>query len=425
MVQVNDAANGSAAPTKYEYNAQDNLTKVIDPKNLATTYGYNGFGELVSQTSPDTGAVSFTRDSAGNMLTKTDARGVTSNYSYDALNRVSTISYPAYLGDPAETVTYSYDICTNGKGRVCSIADKTGNTAFAYDPKGRVVSKSQVVGGVAQAISYGYNSAGQLSSITYPSGAIVTYSYSNNRAVSVKINGKTVLDSADYEPFGPVGEWLWGNGTASVVNRHTRYYDLDGKNTKIESADGLDPSVIVYDNASRITAIQKLSAGIVDPAKSFSYSYDNLDRLTGAMPGAGNTALQQSYTYDAIGNRLSNVAGSATTTYGYGASSHRLNSLTGATSKSYSYDSSGNQTAAGGASWTYGANNRPLRVTIAGVTTEFQINALGQRVRKSTGSAAVRFLYDERGKLIGEYDDTGNRITETVWFNDLPVAVMK
>ena len=49
----------------------------------------------------------------------------------------------------------------------------------------------------------------------------------------------------------------------------------------------------------------------------------------------------------------------------------------------------------------------------------------GQRVRKATSGVSTRFVYDEGGRLIGEYNDAGARISETVWFNDLPVAVMK
>jgi len=426
LLQVVDPFNGSAAPTKYEYDAQDNLTKVTDPKSLDTVYTYNGFNELVMQVSPDTGTTTFTYDAGGNLLTKVDARGVTATYSYDSLNRVATISYPAYGSDAAETVTYTYDSCTNGKGRLCSLTDKTGTTTWSYDTHGRVTAKSQAVAGLTQAISYGYNSAGQLNSVTYPSGAAIGYGYVNNRITSVVINGVTALAGAEYEPFGPVGQWKWGNGSVQVPNEHVRYFDLDGRNVKIESIAGLDPSVIVYDAASRITDLQKLTASnVVDPVKSSTYGYDSLDRLTSVTPGSGNTDPTRGFTYDGVGNRLTATVSASTTNYGYGSSSHRLNSLSGATSISYTYDADGNRTNDGTATWSYGGNNRPTQVTVGSTTTSFLINALGQRVKKTTGSNATRFIYDEAGRLIGEYDSGGTRITETVWFNDLPVAVLK
>ena len=425
LLQVIDPVNGAAAPTKYEYDPQDNLTKVTDPKNLATSYIYNGFNELTSQVSPDTGTTSFTYDAAGNMLTKTDARGVVATYSYDALNRVTTISYPAYGGDAAETVTYTYDTCTNGKGRLCSLSDKTGAITYSYNTLGRVTAKSQAVAGLAQNVNYGYNSAGQLNSVTYPSGAVIGYGYLNNRITSLSINGVTVLANADYEPFGPVGEWNWGNSTAQATNKHIRYFDLDGRNTKIESVAGLEPTVIVYDGASRITDLQKLTGSAVDLTKSMTFGYDNLDRLTAATPNSGNPNPAQGFSYDGVGNRLSATIASSVTNYSYGATSHRLNSLTGATSATYLYDAAGNRASGAAATWTYGANNRPVQVSVGATTTTYLINALGQRVRKATAGIGVRFVYDEAGRLIGEYNDSGTRISETVWFNDLSVAVMK
>jgi YD repeat-containing protein len=446
LIQVNDPLNGSAAPTRYEYDAQDNLTKVTDPKNLATTYTYNGFNELVSQTSPDTGTTSFTYDAAGNMLTKTDARGVVATYSYDVLNRVTSISYPATTSitgnGPAQTITYQYDSCPNGKGRLCSFTDRTGTTSYSYDVQGRVLSKTQTVGGLTQTVAYRYNAAGQMDEMTLPSGKKVALNYTNNRVTGLTVDGQAVVKLAEYEPFGPIGEWTWGNDTPANPNKHTRFFDLDGRNTKIESgvANGaIEPSVIVYDAASRITALQHLTnptSNTVDPTRSASYGYDNLDRLTSVTPGGGNLATPQSYTYDAIGNRLSNNVNGAITSYSYGAGSHRLIGLTGATNKSFGFDAAGNRLTDGIQSWIYGGDGRPAAISItqtSPVSIQAGINALGQRVLKvvnsgastSTTSSTTRFVYDEAGRLIGEYDLAGRPIQETIWLNDLPVAVLK
>ena len=254
---------------------------------------------------------------------------------------------------------------------------------------------------------------------------MIGYGYLNNRIASVTVNGATVLNQADYEPFGPVGEWYWGNSTPQAPNKHTRYFDLDGRNTKIESIAGLDPTVLVYDAASRITGLQTLAGGAVDTTRSNAYGYDNLDRLTTVTPGAGNSNPARGYSYDGVGNRLTATVASSVTNYSYGATSHRLNSLSGASSNTYTYDAAGNRATDNAATWTYGGNNLPTQVVAGGNTTTFGINALGQRVKKATGANIVRFVYDEAGRLIGEYDNAGTRITETVWFNELPVAVMK
>jgi len=421
LKQVTDAANGL---TQYQYDQQDNLTQVTDPKNLNTTYAYNGFNEMLTQSSPDTGSTTFTYYAGGNLNTRTDARGVTATYSYDALERVTQIAYTD------ETVTYTYDTCTNGVGRLCSIADKTGTTSFGYDTHGRVTQKTQTLtglNGLVQTIAYSYNAAGQLTGETLPSGKAVTYTYVNNRITGVSVNGTAILQAGVYQPFGPIQGWAWGNDSMANPNKFNRSYDLSGRTTLITSSSTVDPLQILYDAASRITDLQKLTGNAVDTTKSASYGYDNLDRLTSLTPGAGNSAAAQGFTYDAVGNRLTNTIAASTTNYGYvyGTSGHRLMTLSGATSKTFTYDNAGNKTADNTQTWTYGNNNRPVSVTAGANTVLTGINALGQRVLKTVNGTVTRFVYDEAGRLIGEYDVNGVAAQEIIWLNDLPVAVVK
>ena len=343
------------------------------------------------------------------------------------MNRVSTINYPAFGSDAAETVTYTYDACGNGKGRLCGLADKTGTTSYSYDTHGRILAKSQTTLAFTQAVNYRYNAAGQMDQMTLPSGKVVLYTYLNNRVTGITYDGKQIVKNADYEPFGPIGEWTWGNDSVTAPNKHTRYFDLDGRNTKIESGNSIDPAIIVYDAASRITDLQKLTANAVDPAKSTSYGYDNLDRLTAITPNAGNANPSRGFGYDGVGNRLSATIAGSVTNYSYGATSHRLNGLSGATSKSFSYDNDGNRISDGASTWSYGGNNRPTVISVSATSAVIQtgINALGQRVTKTVNGTVTRFMYDEGGRLIGEYDIDGKARQETLWFNDLPVAVIK
>lgn len=46
-------------------------------------------------------------------------------------------------------------------------------------------------------------------------------------------------------------------------------------------------------------------------------------------------------------------------------------------------------------------------------------------MRKTSSGANTYFIYDEAGHLIGEYDNAGDLIQETVWFGGIPVAVLK
>ena len=127
--------NPDLSTSSYGYDGQDNLDSVTDECSLVTSYVQNGFGEVIQETSPDTGTTVYLRDAAGNVTRRTDARSIVTDYSYDALDRLTAISYPA---TPAEDVTYGYDDTTGGNegvGRLTSIDDVSGSTAFRSEER--------------------------------------------------------------------------------------------------------------------------------------------------------------------------------------------------------------------------------------------------------------------------------------------------
>ncbi len=399
LKQVTDPLLGL---TKYSYDDLDQLISVTDPRNRVTTYTSNALGDLKEQGSPDTGTTTNTYDSGGNLATSTDARSKTGTYAYDALNRVTSVTYPD------QTITYTYDSGTNQKGRLTQVTDASGSTSWTYDTRGRALSRQQSMG-VTKTLGYAYDSAGRLQTLTLPSGNTVAYGYTDGKITSLTLNGSTtILSNVLYQPFGPTRGWTWGNSTLAI-----REYDTDGKVTDIDSA-GL--KTYSYDDAFRIT-------GITDAANSSlsqSYGYDLLDRLT----SASGTSLNQGWTYDANGNRLTQT-GSAASTFTVSSTNNRLSSISGALTRSYSYDNTGNTTGDGSATFTYNDAGRMISATKASVTTTYALNALGQRVKKTATGSSRYFAYDEAGHPVGEYDNSGNLLQETVWFGDTPVATLR
>jgi RHS repeat-associated protein len=441
LVQVTDPNTPTAGITKYDYDVQDNLTKVTDAKNLNTTYVYNGFNELITQTSPDTGLTTYTYDAAGNMLSKTDARDKVAKYVYDNINRVTQIKYyPTTANANAntsadETVAYTYDSCTNGKGRLCTLSDKSGTTTYSYDLLGRTTAKSQAVASLTQAHSYRYNAAGQMDQLTTASGQVIGYGYSNNRVTSISVNGTALIGSITYDPFGPAVAWLWPSATTQALKTY-RDYDLDGRMIRWELKNGVSyiQRDVVWDNVSRVTQLKDL----LTPAQANNqgFGYDALDRLTTTNLGTATTAAQI-LAYDAIGNRTSATINGIISTYNLPTNSHKLTSTVGGTNpRAFTYDAMGNLTFDGKYTNTYLNNGRLNTVTwVTGTapntttnTATYNFNALGQRVRKlapSNVGGTRRFMYDEAGRIAGEYDASGKLVQETIWLGDLPVATFR
>ncbi|MGQ2922883.1 MAG: hypothetical protein ACT6SF_07665 [Hydrogenophaga sp.] len=128
---------GTVSPTviEYGYNPANDLTQVSDPRNLLTTYSVNGMGERTGQSSPDTGSTQYTRDANGNVLTSTDARGKVTTYTYDNLNRPTSISYPTGVATALE-----YDGGSSptpaAMGELTKMTDESGQTTYSHDAFG-------------------------------------------------------------------------------------------------------------------------------------------------------------------------------------------------------------------------------------------------------------------------------------------------
>jgi RHS repeat-associated protein len=259
---------------------------------------------------------------------------------------------------------------------------------------------------ITRSISYSYTN-GDLTSLVTPSGQTVTYGYTNGQVTSIAVNGSSLLSQVLYEPFGPVSGWTWSNNAIEA-----RVYDQDGNITNLEAAEGFTYG---YDSAFRVTGITDAD----NAALSQIHSYDLLDRLTGAT----GTNVNESWTYDANGNRLTQ-GGATASTYTVAPSSNQLASISGGLNRTYAYAPSGQATSYGGIVLSYRDSARLSSVTYNGATTSYIFNALGQRIRKSGASVAL-FVYDEAGHLLGEYDGSGNLIEETIWMGDVPVATLQ
>jgi RHS repeat-associated protein len=388
--------------TQYAYNGIDQLVSVTDPRSLATSYNYDGLANLNSQQSPDTGTTGNTYDTAGNLSTQTDAKGQVTSYAYDALNRVTSITF-----NDGSKQTYAYDVGANGIGRLSSITELdagqqvTSTLAYAYEAHGRVSSDTRTLAGVSYVTGYGYDAGGRLSGMTYPSGRTMTYTFDALGRVSQVSSGAQVIASnVTYQPFGGVKSYTLGNGQSA-----TRGYDQDGRIASYSL--GAQTFAIGYDNASRITSIDVNT-----------YGYDALDRLTGATLPANAFA----YGYDAVGNRTSKSGD----IYAYSPTSNQIASITpqGGGVRSFSFDANGSTTDDGINQYVYDARGRLVQSIGSLGTTTYQVNALGQRVRKTNTTDDRVFVYDARGRLIEGANPAGQVLTEYLYLGDIPVAVV-
>ena len=343
-----------------------------------------------------------------------------------------------------------------------------------------MTGKTQVTGSTTLSVHYAYDAAGQLASITYPSGRVVQFGYAAGLLTDIAVDGTAILSNIGYQPLTHVPNgWTWGNGTAYV-----RTFDQDGRITSYPLA--TRTRTLQYDDAGRITGYLD-----TDSTQSRSFSHDADDRLTQFTSPLGT----EQYSYDAVGNRLglgTTFAGANDATYAYSGPGNRLTSVTAGNTRTYAYDPTGNTLGDGVSQFSFDGSNRLSQVTNSSGVYRYFVNGMGQRVEKLTGpavdlagdanqdgrldttdlrlimlmargylpvnlvadcnhdgsvtladvsctrkkivdmrmhpenyvSTGRLFVYDEAGHLIGEYNQDGTPVEETLYLGDLPVAVL-
>jgi YD repeat-containing protein len=247
--------------------------------------------------------------------------------------------------------------------------------------------------------------------MTYPSGRTVTYAFDALGRVNQLNTTKpgeaqvVVVQNVQYQPFGGVKNFTLGNGQI-----YTRSIDQDGRVASYTL--GATNYALTFDAASRITGIG-----------TSTYGYDALDRLTSAILSASNFG----YSYDGVGNRLTKTVGANTDNYAYSSTSNRISTLTpaGGSQRSFVFDTNGSTTSDGLNTYGYDTRGRMTQATSGAGTSTYQVNALGQRVKKSTSSSDTVFQYDSRGRLVAETDAAGALKRELIYLGDIPVAVFQ
>ncbi len=403
------SANGHAPTlntplvTVYSYDPLDGL-KVVTQGVQQRTFVYDSMARLTSATTPEAGAVSYTYNSYSLVASRTDARNVLTNYTYDGLNRLNTISYTVPAGVPATpTVTLNYDAggaAANANGRLTSMTDGAGSETYAYDQLGRITQLSKVISGATYNVQYAYDLAGELMQITYPSGRAVAQTFDAiGRLNQIQSGGTNYLtvSSADYNAAFEPTKVTYGNGVQGNFSYNARLQLASLSYTK----PGATLFSLSYDYTAGVPGnngqIQRITDNL-DGTRTTTYTYDAWARLKQAT----NAQWTVTETYDRYGNRKSQSAPVANNV--------TINPATNRiTDPGYSYDAAGNMTADGLNTLTYDAENRVVTNVQAGATTNYILDGGSLRVKKcapncTSPTSSTVYIFSGT-KVIAEYDN--------------------
>lgn len=136
IIQVDEHNDSSTYTTSYEYNVLHKLTKLTDALGNVRNFLYDGVGNVISaedlHATADTtfGTWSYYYDYASNLTSRTDPNSQTVTFTYDGINRVLTENY---TGASGTEVTYAYDTCTEGVGKLCEASNAASTKEYTYD----------------------------------------------------------------------------------------------------------------------------------------------------------------------------------------------------------------------------------------------------------------------------------------------------
>jgi YD repeat-containing protein len=302
-----------------DYDPHGRAQRITDPNGLVTTLAYDTRGRITSR---DVGGevTSYVYDGVGQLKTLTLPDGSALSYTYDAAHRLRQIQDS--LGNQ---IVYTLDAMGNRvQEQVFDPGSALAQTrSRAYDALNRLIKDIGGTNPLTQITQYGYDSQGNLTSVTDPLGHVTTNVYDAlnrlKQVIDPAASGPSAGGSTQYaydgldqltrvtDPRGlATGYTIDGLGNLTRLSSPDTGVSSSGFDAAGNLTSQLDPRGVstsfTYDALNRLTAATYTPpAGSSIAPVAIAYTYDQgvfgLGRLTGMSDPSGSTA----YSYDAHG----------------------------------------------------------------------------------------------------------------------------
>ena len=268
LTQITDPAGGS---TRFSYESAEcsscgvtaNLAALIDAKNAIWSYEYDSRSLGTQTRDPLGNTEQFAYDARENLLAKTDSNGATVRFEYDGNNRLVRKAYP----DGSET-RFGYDV----NGNLVSASNQHVTYTFSYDALNRLTSVQD--SRYSQPTQYSYDRAGRRKSDDGTGWRDTSYTYTLHGLVESITGPGGQSIQFEYDPLGRRSRTRRSNGTQTTYT-----YDAAGFVNTIQhlGPDGgvLEQFAYTYDKAGNRTSM-------TDSSGAHTYGYDDRYQLRGS-----------------------------------------------------------------------------------------------------------------------------------------------
>lgn len=356
-----EQTRGDGGKDKWSYTPEGQLLTRTDGNGFVWRNGYDELGRRTSETDPYSAVTTYEYDGSGALKRANAPDGSSVSYGYDALGRSIQVgaNLPGTQVPLAPTTTYQYD----ADGFVTRANNRSEDSTMRWDALGRMDQRTYGNGDDARnnqgMTSLSYNSAGNLASVTYPTGVQHPTGSGSTRSTAF---------------FGTV------NYT----------YGADGEMTGAQGLSGGAYS-FVYD------ANGNLSKANYPAGRSATYSRDAMGRITNIVTPAGT----RGYSYTAAGVRKTYSLDGTSSVLTVDGAKH----LKAFGTRTYTFDAAENPTrgydAAGLAikQTFYGPRITGLEEADGFRRQGFEFDQLGRRVKDTYGSSFGSYTWNEIGQL--------------------------
>jgi RHS repeat-associated protein len=471
VTQTTAPAPFTATTKKTTYDPDGRVTSVAQATGSSsapwqtTTTTYNVAGKQAVVTLPDGTTQTFAYDTVGRVSTKTSSSGRQELYTYDLASRVTQITdQTSGPLDPSITVNRGPVVReqhTYSAGLLSSLTDAKSHTLqYAYDGFQRryVIFYPDHTSTAPDYDLSGFDANGNRLVLQTRSTAQIWFTYDAlNRVASKAPDGEaTIIYGYDY-----TGRMVATEATTDPA-AYQISYDTAGRKTG-EFSPFVGSTIATLDANGNSTSLTWPG----NPGFTASYSYDQLNRMTGVFEGSVATGTEvASYNYNTLSQRsvvnygpanaevattwltwtpanqvayLAHVwnGGSVSYSYSYNQdhqrtayavsdgsflpngmaaqstnyTSNALNQYSAVNGTTYAYDKRGNLTSDG--TWTYGYDTENRLVSAVGpsVSASYGYDPFGRRLLK-TINGTTTFWVSYGKQEIAEYQGTGNLLLQ-------------
>ncbi len=414
-----DVTDRSGTVTRYEYDANGNLTRlprapVTGDRARVTEFTYDGYGRPLTRTvtrdATTSTVTTWTYDSMGRPLTSAETIGtgtaLTTTFAYDGHGLLLSLTNPRGVVSVFE---YNERNFLERVTEDCTTGGLNRQTSYVVDGKGNVLELHAPDGGVTY---YQYNAAGHLTQVTDAEGYVtelepdpVGMVTKLTRHLDLEAEGATYVESYTYDAINRLLSKTIDPGT-SHVNAMTTYdyTPASGCSCSTAAAPGQAKPNRIEDANQKVTLLE----------------YDALDRVTRFIRKIGDQSAAPN-SYDAITNLEYDPMGNLTAVVGpegervefvYDAANRRTEAhAILATSPQldelvflYQYDGAGNLIGL-------------TRPEGSQITLEYDLANRLTRALDDTSSVLTRLTYDANGNVLTRASglhDANNQLTQ-VW----------